>query len=188
MRRVILLVLLAAGCAHAKQEPVVAATPPAPAVQATPPVQEAPAPLEPAQKSCRADDGCAADQLCLESRCVAIEANTEACKGLAIHFEFDRADVRADDFDVLGRAARCLAARPATAVRIEGNCDERGTTEYNVALGNRRAWAARKYLIDLGAPEARLEAISYGEEKPICGEATEACWATNRRGDLRAMP
>ena len=67
-------------------------------------------------------------------------------------------------------------------VTIEGHCDERGSTEYNLALGQRRANAVMQYLVSLGIPESRLNATSWGKEKPFCMEATEACYAKNRRG------
>ena len=65
---------------------------------------------------------------------------------------------------------------------IEGNCDERGTREYNLALGARRANAVKEYLVSLGVSAARIDTISYGKERPICTESTESCWAQNRRG------
>jgi peptidoglycan-associated lipoprotein len=71
-------------------------------------------------------------------------------------------------------------------VRIEGNCDERGTIEYNQALGQRRAAAAKKYLTDMGISAKRISLISYGKEKPVCSQSTEDCWQKNRRGDLIA--
>ncbi|MCU0584256.1 MAG: OmpA family protein, partial [Syntrophales bacterium] len=69
-------------------------------------------------------------------------------------------------------------------VVVEGNCDERGTNEYNMALGQRRADAAAKYLMDLGIAKDRVSTVSYGEEKPVCKDANEACWSKNRRGDF----
>src|SRR5512140_1118007 len=126
MRRIIpLLLVAAAACATTKtaSTPVAEAPPPAPPA---PPesVAQAPAPAAPA---CHADADCVASQLCVESRCVAIDASTAACTGISTHFDFDRAIVRTDDFPELQRAARCLRALPATRLRIEGNCDDRGT-------------------------------------------------------------
>ena len=80
-----------------------------------------------------------------------------------------------------------LKANPNVKVRIEGNCDERGTIEYNQALGQRRAAAAKKYLTDLGIASSRISLISYGKEKPVCSEQTEECWQKNRRDDLVAV-
>ena len=72
-------------------------------------------------------------------------------------------------------------------VRIEGNCDERGTVTYNQALGQRRAVSAKKYLTDMGISGSRISLISYGKEKPVCTEHTEKCWQKNRRDDLVAL-
>jgi peptidoglycan-associated lipoprotein len=184
MRKIIPVLLLAvAACATAKKEaPVAEVTPPAPVVQAAAP--KATPPAMPAARACQGDADCTSSQLCLQSRCEAITSTTAACDAISTHFEFDSSTVRPDDFTALQRAARCLQARPATTVRIEGNCDARGTTSYNVALGQRRAAAAQKYLVDLGVPANRTSTVSYGKEKPRCTEETEACWATNRRDDL----
>jgi peptidoglycan-associated lipoprotein len=83
--------------------------------------------------------------------------------------------------------ASWLKANPKVKVRIEGNCDERGTIEYNQALGQRRASAAKKYLTDMGVSASRISLISYGKEKPVCSNATEECWQQNRRDDLVAV-
>ena len=77
-----------------------------------------------------------------------------------------------------------LKANPQAKVRIEGNCDERGTREYNQALGQRRASSAKKYLTDLGISAKRITLISYGKEKPVCTESDEACWQKNRRDEF----
>jgi peptidoglycan-associated lipoprotein len=77
-----------------------------------------------------------------------------------------------------------LKAHPAEKIRIEGNCDERGTKEYNVALGQRRATTAKKYLMDLGIASNRISLLSYGKEKPVCTTGTEECWQKNRRDDF----
>jgi peptidoglycan-associated lipoprotein len=81
------------------------------------------------------------------------------------------------------RSAACLNQAPARLVTVQGNCDERGTAQYNVALGARRAEAARKYLTDLGVETT--EAVSYGNKRPLGKEKTEACWSRNHRDDLQ---
>ena len=98
-----------------------------------------------------------------------------------IHFDFDRRDLRPDAREILKGHAAWLKANPRVRVEVEGHCDERGTSEYNLALGAKRAESARRYLIDLGIAPDRLSTISYGEELPICKEQNEACWAKNRR-------
>ena len=98
-----------------------------------------------------------------------------------IHFDFDRYDIQSDDKPVLKKIADWLMANPDVKLIVEGNCDERGTNEYNLGLGERRANAAKSYLLGLGVPASRLKTVSYGEERPLCTEHTEACWAKNRR-------
>jgi peptidoglycan-associated lipoprotein len=98
-----------------------------------------------------------------------------------VHFDFDKSDVREGDKPVLVAIAAFMKAYPQANVSIDGNCDERGTVEYNLALGERRAHAAMTYLVDLGVPAARLSTLSYGKEKPVCKESVESCWLRNRR-------
>ena len=97
-----------------------------------------------------------------------------------IYFDFDRAELSAEAREILGKVAQLLKASPKKSVTIEGNCDDRGTNEYNLALGQQRADAAARYLQTLGVERKRMKTISYGEERPICSEATEACWHKNR--------
>lgn len=103
-----------------------------------------------------------------------------------IYFDFDRSFIRDDARSVMKANAEWLKANPKTKIRIEGNCDERGTKEYNQALGQRRASSAKKYLTDLGIAAKRITLISYGKEKPVCTEQSEECWQKNRRDDLVA--
>jgi peptidoglycan-associated lipoprotein len=81
----------------------------------------------------------------------------------------------------LSKTAQFLRTHPEIKVIIEGHCDERGSTEYNLALGDRRAQAARQFLISLGVSPDRLETVSYGKERPFCFESNEICWQQNRR-------
>jgi peptidoglycan-associated lipoprotein len=102
--------------------------------------------------------------------------------GDTVHFDYDRYDILDADKATLQRQAAWLAKYPSVRVTIEGHCDERGTREYNLALGARRANAVKEYLVSLGASSARMETISYGKERPICTESSEDCYAQNRRG------
>ncbi len=102
--------------------------------------------------------------------------------GNTVHFDYDEYAILDVDKGTLQRQATWLARYPAVRVTVEGNCDERGTREYNLALGARRANAVKEYLVSLGVAAARVETISYGKERPICSESTESCWAQNRRG------
>jgi peptidoglycan-associated lipoprotein len=106
-------------------------------------------------------------------------------KGLQpVYFDFDRSFVRDDARSIMKENAEWLKAHPQAKVKIEGNCDERGTIEYNQALGQRRASAAKKYLVDLGISGSRISLISYGKEKPVCTQSDEDCWQRNRRADF----
>jgi peptidoglycan-associated lipoprotein len=98
-----------------------------------------------------------------------------------IHFDFDRYDIREGDRQVLAKNAENLKKFDFIKVTIEGHCDERGSVEYNLALGERRAKAAFDYLVSLGVGADRLKSISYGKEVPLCQEHSEECWARNRR-------
>jgi peptidoglycan-associated lipoprotein len=99
-----------------------------------------------------------------------------------IYFEFDRADIRDADRGTLQKNADALKRFDFLRVTVEGHCDERGTVEYNLALGERRARAAYDYLVSLGVPADRLKTVSYGKEVPVCQASTEDCWQKNRRG------
>jgi len=99
-----------------------------------------------------------------------------------VYFETDKADIRSDARTALQKDADFLRNYPQAKVTIEGHCDERGSTEYNLALGDRRANAVKQYLVSLGIPADRLSTVSYGKEKPFCTESNETCWAKNRRG------
>jgi peptidoglycan-associated lipoprotein len=101
-----------------------------------------------------------------------------------IYFDFDKSFVRDDAKATMKANADWLKANSSAKIRIEGNCDERGTKEYNQALGQRRATSAKKYLTDMGISASRISLISYGKEKPVCGDQTEECWQKNRRDDF----
>jgi peptidoglycan-associated lipoprotein len=98
-----------------------------------------------------------------------------------IHFEFDSAVLTPDAQEILKTKAEWLQNNPNAASTVEGHCDERGTLEYNLALGERRAASAKAFLVDLGVPASRLTTISYGEERPVDPAQNEAAWAKNRR-------
>ena len=102
--------------------------------------------------------------------------------GDTIYFDFDSHAVRADAKATLQKQAAWLQKYPAVRLVVEGHCDERGTREYNLALGDRRAYAVKEFLISLGVDANRLATKSYGKERPVCTESDESCWAQNRRG------
>jgi peptidoglycan-associated lipoprotein len=101
--------------------------------------------------------------------------------GDRVFFDFDKSDIKPEGRQVLQRQADWLKKYPNVTVTVEGHCDERGTREYNLALGERRANAARQYLIAQGIPAARIKTISYGKERPDPVGSDEAAWARNRR-------
>ncbi|HEY7977595.1 MAG TPA: peptidoglycan-associated lipoprotein Pal [Rhizomicrobium sp.] len=102
--------------------------------------------------------------------------------GDTVHFDYDAYNITDEDRSVLQRQAAWLAKYPSVRVTIEGHCDERGTREYNLALGARRANSVKEYLVSVGVSAGRLDTISYGKERPICTESDEGCYAQNRRG------
>ena len=102
----------------------------------------------------------------------------------SVYFDFDSDRIRDEFRPLLQAHAKYLADHAGAKMLIQGNCDERGSREYNLALGQRRAEAVRRMLVLMGAREPQIEPVSLGEEKPRCSEQTEACWAENRRGDL----
>ncbi len=101
-----------------------------------------------------------------------------------IHFDFDKYNLRPDAIEVLTRNAEILLQHPEISIVIEGHCDERGTEEYNLALGERRAAAARDFLIRFGIDKSRISIVSYGEERPLDPRSNEEAWAKNRRAEF----
>ncbi len=107
-----------------------------------------------------------------------------------LYFDYDKSDIREDGRSTLNKNAEAikaiLAAHPNGIITIEGHCDERGSAEYNLGLGDRRSTSTKEYLVNLGLPGDRLKVISYGNEKPTCTEASEACYSKNRRAHFSA--
>src|SRR5579864_1523033 len=101
-----------------------------------------------------------------------------------IYFDYDKADVRADQRSSIQADMAFLTQHPSMNFTVEGHCDERGSTEYNLALGDKRASAVKNELTTAGINASRIKTISYGKEKPFCTESNEACWQQNRRGHL----
>jgi peptidoglycan-associated lipoprotein len=107
--------------------------------------------------------------------------------GPIAHFEFDKAQLTEQDRQKLQTLAKAMKAHPAARIRIAGNCDELGTVEYNLALGQRRAEVARKYLVELGVTGSRVDTISYGEEHPVAPGHDAESHALNRRDDAELL-
>ena len=173
MKQTVVVALLAtlafAACGH---PPKPSAPPPAPVAPATPP--PAPPPSREAAPAAVVDD---------YVRLKAMSSEEIDRMGLLgeIHFDYDKADLREGDRAVLSKNAEVLKKFDFLKVTVEGHCDERGTVEYNLALGERRAKAAYDYVVSLGVPADRLKTVSYGKEVQVCNDANEACWQRNRR-------
>ncbi|MDA8163716.1 MAG: peptidoglycan-associated lipoprotein Pal [Desulfobacteraceae bacterium] len=114
----------------------------------------------------------------------AISEGRTSAPMLPVYFDFDQSNIKADQESRMEKDASFLKDNPETRIQIQGNCDERGTNEYNMALGERRATSAKKYLMNLGIAENRLSTISFGEEKPLAMGHDESAWSQNRRDDF----
>lgn len=184
--------VVAVGCA--KRPALVAASSPPPTGAAMAPPAMAPAPVAPAEPKPMVEQPSAAPQA-TPPPAPAPMAAPPAPKEFAavpelkeIHFDFDRYDIRPGDAQILRSNAQWLKDHGDQLVLIEGHCDERGTNEYNMALGERRAKAAMTFLVGQGVKADRISIISYGEERPVCTEHNEACWSTNRRARTLVKP
>jgi len=121
-----------------------------------------------------------------DSVAAAARAGEEVKATLAamIHFDLDKSNIRSDDMGALDQKVAILQANPELKIRIGGHCDERGSDEYNLALGNRRAQAAKQYLVSHGIDASRIETQSWGEEKPLVDGHDESAWSQNRRDEF----
>ncbi|MCX6355508.1 MAG: peptidoglycan-associated lipoprotein Pal [Candidatus Aureabacteria bacterium] len=99
-----------------------------------------------------------------------------------VHFDYNKSDIRTSERPILEKVAGYMNGHAQLVIKVEGHCDERGSNEYNLALGERRALSIRSYIANLGVAPERIYTISYGEERPLCTERNESCWAKNRRG------
>lgn len=113
------------------------------------------------------------------------EGDLTACGAQPIHFDYDSSVLKADATDTLKSVAACLQSHKTWTVQLEGHTDERGSTQYNLALGERRAHAAEKYLADAGVEKARISTVSYGSERPVAQGHDETAWSQNRRVEFR---
>jgi peptidoglycan-associated lipoprotein len=142
---------------------------------------------EAAAASKRAEDEAAAARQRAEADAAQrlLQDQMNAFESEKIYFDYDRADLKPEAQATLEKKARLLESNPSYSVTIEGHCDERGTNEYNLALGERRADAAKKYLGSLGISGDRITTISYGEEKPVAAGHNESSWSQNRRDEFK---
>jgi peptidoglycan-associated lipoprotein len=146
--------------------------------------------VAPSTAECQGDADCGPGRGCEAGKCVTKQAAADGgpeCADPAaftIQFGFDQATLTGESQGKLQKLADCLKKAPAKKVVVQGHCDERGTTQYNLALGARRAEAAKKYLADL-AGGGNIDTVSYGKERPLCSDSSEECWARNRRDEFQ---
>jgi peptidoglycan-associated lipoprotein len=169
--------IAAAGCAKKVPQSLPAPPPPPPAAPAPPP----PPPPPPPPRAAAAPAPATLTEEEIFTRKSLDQLNAE--KPLEdVYFDLDESVVRADARTALQKDADYLKKWPSVQATIEGHCDSRGTSEYNLALGSRRATAAKDYLVSLGIPASRVIVVSKGKEQPFCNENIESCWSQNRRG------
>jgi peptidoglycan-associated lipoprotein len=177
--RIVVAVLLigvlgSTACGAKKVAPPPPAPPPPPTTPAPPPPPPPPPPTRPAPPPTLTEEE-------LFARKTLDDLNRE--KPLAdVFFDLDKSELKDEQRAALQKNAEWLKKWGTTRVTVEGHCDSRGTTEYNLALGERRASAVRDYLVSLGVDGSRVQAISKGKEAPVCTEEAESCWSQNRRG------
>jgi len=165
-----LLALAAAGCHKSKPEVV-----PQPD-QTTPPAPPPPAPMPPPPPPAATGDAAAATT-----------ARLTAELGTVIHFDYDQDAIKPEDMPVLDSKAAIMKANPGVRIRISGHADDRGSDEYNLVLGNKRALAAKRYLESKGVEGSRIEVTSLGEERPVDPAENESAWAKNRRAEFEII-
>ncbi len=161
-------------CGKKKPAPPPAAPPPAPAPTTPAPPPPPPPPPPPAPAPAPTEDE-------IFARKTLDELNAEKPLSDAF-FDFDSSQIRDDAKSALQKDADWMKRWTSTKVMVEGHCDSRGTAEYNLALGDRRAQAVHDYLVSLGVPADRVQTVSKGKEQPFCAEENESCWSQNRRG------
>jgi peptidoglycan-associated lipoprotein len=181
-----LAVLLTAGCAQKPAPPAMTPTPTAqPSVTTEKPSQEPAGIKNQGMSETQVNEAARAAEA---AQAAQAKAEAEAAAGLQrIHFNFDQFTLTPEARDILSKNATFIQNHPGVKVVVEGYCDERGSDEYNLALGQRRADAAKKYLITLGISPNRLSTISYGEERPLDPAHNEAAWAKNRRDEFKLL-
>jgi peptidoglycan-associated lipoprotein len=164
------------------------APPPAPAVDTAAENQRVRDSINAANAAAQAEAERIANQRRADSLAALARASDEVKATLAtmIHFDLDKSNIRTDDAGVLDQKVAILQANPDLKIRIGGHCDERGSDEYNLALGNRRAQAAKQYLVSHGIDASRIETQSWGEEKPLVDGHDESAWSQNRRDEFEA--
>jgi peptidoglycan-associated lipoprotein len=171
------LIVTVAACS--KKAPATAPAPPPPVVAAAPTTPPTPPPPPPAPATAPAPSPLTEEQIFAQKSLD--QLNAERPLG-DVFFNLDEATIREDARGALQKNADWMKRWASTRIQVEGHCDERGTAEYNLALGERRANAVKQYLVSLGVGPDRVAVVSKGKESPFCSDANEACWQQNRRG------
>ncbi len=147
-------------------------------------------------QECGTNKDCKEGKICTDNRCAEssqasqtekstpVQAGSACSQTGTVHFDFNMYDIKAGDRDLLTDMAACLRTNANTQIMVAGNTDERGTVEYNLALGEKRAKAVSQYLQNSGISDSRMHVVSYGKEKPVDPEHNEQAWAKNRRTDI----
>jgi len=156
-----LMIGLLAGCATQSNQESSSAPAPAPSAMSTPPgVRSAPA-----------------------TSVAGVRTSGKSMpQAHSVYYDYDRSEIKSEDVKLIEAHAQYLREHTELKVKVEGNADERGSAEYNLALGTRRATSVKDYLVSLGVPASRLTVVSKGKEQPFCAEESESCWQQNRRG------
>lgn len=174
--------IVAAACGGPKPPP----PPPAPAVDTAAENQRIRDSIDAANRAAQEEADRMRQQREADSLAALSRASEEVRTSLAamIHFDLDKSNIRQDDMATLDQKVAILQANPDLKIRIGGHCDERGSDEYNLALGNRRAQSAKQYLVSHGIDAGRIETQSWGEEKPLVDGHDESAWSQNRRAEF----
>src|SRR5712691_5780352 len=176
-------VTISAAACHKKVPPAAAAAPPPPPAAAAA-ARPAPPPAPPPPPAATpAPTPTPLTEAEIFARKSLDQLNSERPLG-DVFFDLDKSDVRDEARSILQRDADWMKRWTSTMITIEGHCDSRGSAEYNLALGNRRASAVKDYLVSLGVPAGRVTLVSKGKEQPFCSDESESCWQQNRRGHL----
>lgn len=191
MRRLQLLTLLglvaaAAACGGAQQAP----PPPPPAAENTDSIAAEAARRQAEEEAERARREAEAERMRREREAADRARLAEEMRNTLatlIHFDYDRADIRSGDVAILDAKVAILVRNPGARIRVSGHCDERGSDEYNLALGNRRANSTKQYLVSHGVDAGRIETVSFGEERPTAMGRDESSWAQNRRAEFEVI-
>ena len=138
--------------------------------------------ISPDSSGCATDKDCGGNLKCDGGRCV---NDSGECQLVAVHFDFNRANLGRGAQNTVSANARCLKERKIKSITVEGHCDERGTDAYNLELGNRRARAVKRYLKSVSR-RTKVRTVSYGKARPTCTDASERCWSENRRAEFKA--